>query len=302
MFRKHLLVVLALAAVCGSFLAGATPAQAAATGKLLVGRGGDIYSVLPNGTGLTKLATNGAEAVYSPDRTRIAFTRNDDIYTMNANGSNVQQVTKVGSWEGSPTWSPDGKWLAFESDRLNDYEIFKLRSTTPYGKAIRVTHVSEQDYEYWCFEGSSIAQHPTWNPKNGGQILANYDCGQGQNYHAIFDASTGAVIKFMQQEYGYNPDWTPNGKAFAYTSNRCMDDEGNGNTNVHWTGLTGGGGDVTPCSSAPTSSLPHTNSPQWSPDGTMLAYNQSGAVWAANKNGSGKRMLLADAFVWDWVR
>ena len=59
-------------------------------------------------------------ATWSPDGTRIAFTRltaGDQIYMMNADGSNQTQLTNTPGGDGGPAWSPDGTKIAFTSTR-----------------------------------------------------------------------------------------------------------------------------------------------------------------------------------------
>jgi Tol biopolymer transport system component len=67
---------------------------------------------------------------WSPNGTRIAFTSDrmgsNDIYVMNANGSDVMQVTQKMTNEVHPTWSSDGKTLAFISNRSGATEIFTI--------------------------------------------------------------------------------------------------------------------------------------------------------------------------------
>lgn len=60
------------------------------------------------------------DVTWSPDGSKIAFVSdrdNDqyelDVYVMNADGSNVTQVTDLQGQEYAPAWSPDGKALAF---------------------------------------------------------------------------------------------------------------------------------------------------------------------------------------------
>jgi dipeptidyl aminopeptidase/acylaminoacyl peptidase len=61
-----------------------------------------------------------------------------NIWVMNGDGSGKYQVTFHAANEFDPAWSPNGKWLAFVSDRRARGEIFKLRSTAPFCTAIRL--------------------------------------------------------------------------------------------------------------------------------------------------------------------
>jgi TolB protein len=77
-----------------------------------------------DGTGLRNLTTALPAGVtvpqhpaWSPDGRRIAFVarRNGqhNVWTMNADGTNVVQLTNAPGFDQSPTWSPDGASIAF---------------------------------------------------------------------------------------------------------------------------------------------------------------------------------------------
>ncbi|MFC1629126.1 TolB family protein [Gemmatimonadota bacterium] len=88
-------------------------------------RGGDIYVVGVNGSGLSQLTT-GTDWDYSPscspDGTTITFNRYSQIFLMDLDGSNIRQVVYVfegssSDWE--PVFSPDGSQIIFVRSESN---------------------------------------------------------------------------------------------------------------------------------------------------------------------------------------
>src|SRR3970282_1788267 len=93
-------------------------------GKIVLVSGtNDIYSITPDGTGVTQLTftagNNEVEPVVSPNGQKIAFTSDvgaggSNIWVMGIDGSNPTKLTTSGS-DKNPTWSPDGTKIAFHT-------------------------------------------------------------------------------------------------------------------------------------------------------------------------------------------
>jgi TolB protein len=62
----------------------------------------------------------GTDPAWSPDDKRIAFSShrngNYEIYVVNADGNDLQQLTNTNSAEADPVWSPDGQFIAYGGD------------------------------------------------------------------------------------------------------------------------------------------------------------------------------------------
>lgn len=67
-------------------------------------------------------------AAISPDGSRIAFTYKGDIYTVPTTGGTATQLTSNRAYDSYPVWSPDGRRIAFGSDREGGIDIFIVDS------------------------------------------------------------------------------------------------------------------------------------------------------------------------------
>jgi dipeptidyl aminopeptidase/acylaminoacyl peptidase len=74
-----------------------------------------IHTVGVDGTRQRQI-TPGSTPRWSPDGKRIAYITGGQIWTMDADGSDKRQVTRISTGAGTPVWSRDGRWIAFTSD------------------------------------------------------------------------------------------------------------------------------------------------------------------------------------------
>jgi Tol biopolymer transport system component len=103
-------------------------------------------------------------AAFSPDGTRIAFisqrggaTR--EVWLANADGTGQTPLTVgPGTYQGSPAWAPDGKWLAFDSQSSDaaTWQIWVVESSGG-GTARRITNLPQGAIvPSWSSDGQSI--------------------------------------------------------------------------------------------------------------------------------------------------
>ena len=87
-------------------------------------------------------------AQISPDGQNIVFTYKGDIYRVAASGGKALQLTTQASYEKNPVWSPDGKSIAFASDRYGNFDIFVMPADG--GAPMRLTYNSASETP-WAF-------------------------------------------------------------------------------------------------------------------------------------------------------
>ena len=79
----------------------------------------------------------------SPDGSTIAFSYRGDLWTVPAAGGTATPLTMHPAYDGMPLWSPDGKRIAFASDRYGNFDVFVMAAGG--GDATRLTVHSAED-------------------------------------------------------------------------------------------------------------------------------------------------------------
>src|SRR5213083_1274384 len=96
-----------------------------------------------------------AEPSLSPDGAEIAFVSGGDIWTVPARGGEARLLVSHSANEGRPLYSPDGKRLAFNSNRTGNGDIYLLTFAT--GEVKRLTFDDGNDQlDAWSRDGKWI--------------------------------------------------------------------------------------------------------------------------------------------------
>jgi Tol biopolymer transport system component len=203
----------------------------------------DVF-VRPLGGGeairITDDPADDAQPAWSPDGKRVAFVsararggrlsivlaqalgnfvtaKGGDLFVVAATGG---AATKLVDNAFYPAWSPDGKWIAFQSPRGGKWDLWKIPAAG--GNPIALTHDYDFDYQ------------PSWSP-DGKTIV--YASGTPEVYRLkLMDVTDGTTRTITDGQDGVllNPVFTADGKSLVYSSQR-----GGGSLNLWRLAVTG---------------------------------------------------------------
>ena len=133
---------------------GVNPALSAMQTKV------QIWTV-PFGGGEPKLLADGDEPVMSPKGDRIAYTgrvgNRFAIFTIGVDGGEPRKITSEAADSEDPTWSPDGRYIAF----VRDHDLYVMRSN---GRGLRrLIDVPEEDPNDPTRQWTELSS-PSWQP------------------------------------------------------------------------------------------------------------------------------------------
>lgn len=210
--------------------------------------------------------------VTSPDGHRIAFTALGNIWMLTVGDPNPVQLTHDNFLNVDPTWSRDGKWLAYVSDRRGSGTMDLYLRDLETGAERRLTQ-TEEDVMQPAFapDGRTVAVFMRDSSDWHGATLYLVDVGTGamkKAYDALFLPSP--------------PSWSPDGTKISVLALRVYSNRFRKGDNAFFTiDLASGKGHFT--SPEPDRSVSSRSQfgPIWSPDGTRIAYVHEGLLWSA---------------------
>lgn len=91
----------------------------------------------------------------SPDGSRIAFTYKGDIFTVPVAGGTARQITADKAYDTAPVWSPDGKKLAFASNREGSLDVYTVAAGG--GTPVRLTTSSADEQPLAFIDSDNLA-------------------------------------------------------------------------------------------------------------------------------------------------
>jgi Tol biopolymer transport system component len=233
-------------------------------------------------------AANPAGAAFPGKNGKIAFATvtvnstgtgsNYDIWRMSANGTNQQPLTSSSGNDTDPTYSPNGKSIAFLSNRDGNTDVWLMDATGGSQRRLIANPMKDEYAPSWSPDGKKIA------------FVSNVDpSGNGNNVDLevyVYQRGIGEIKQLTDNTVDENhPAWAPGGRKIAFVSSRDGDDE-----------IFTMKPDGTRQRKLTNNTSVDDYEPDWSPGGTKIAFtsdrdNFDGEVYTMNSDGTAQRTL-----------
>lgn len=186
-----------------------------------------------------------------PFSARIAFVstrggRAKEIFEMGFDGEDVRQLTRNGTINLSPAWSPDGRGLLVTSFKDGAPRLYALDLSSGRSRTL--------------LAGTGLVNGGRWSP-DGATIAVSREESRGDSSIVVI-APDGRLVRRVGSDGGIDvsPTWSPDGSRLAFCSTR-------GGSPQIYVGDAGGGG-----ARRVTFAGSYNTSPAWSPRGDRIAY------------------------------
>jgi tricorn protease len=190
-------------------------------GRIVYEQAGDLYVFAPSTRTATKLAitvptddlnrrpsrVDASDRIsgmsLSPGGERVAVSARGDVFSAPVEHGPTRNLTRSsGAHDKHASWSPDGKWIAFVSDRSGEEQLW----VAAQDGASAPRMVTE--------EGKAMLYAPNWAPDSASIAISDKD---GRLY--VVDVETGARVMVADEERGQLHDysWSPCSRWIAFS-------------------------------------------------------------------------------------
>jgi Tol biopolymer transport system component len=221
-----------------------------------------------DGAGARPVVGIGSPAL-SPDGSQVVFRALNALWLLPLGGK-AKRLVDDGFWVCDPAWSPDGKTLAYSTDRGGKLDIW-LRDMASGAERRLTTHKDAAVSAAWSRDGRTIA----FLDQNGSLHTVDLAGGQiRQVFGAIWEPG--------------KPTWSPNGKTLALAAFKPYAARfREGLSEILTIDVATGAATYQPVFPHKSLGTRGDDGPVWSPDGKSLAFVFASRLWTAPVNARG---------------
>ena len=151
-----------------------------------------------------KVSSRVTNATISPTGARAVFEARGEILTVPAEKGDVRNLTRTaGVAERDPSWSPDGKWIAYFSDESGEYALH-LRDQKGLGEVKKIGLGNPASFFY----------SPVWSPDS--KKIA-YSDKRLNIWHLDIEKGVPVKVDTLSRGLGLNLAWSPDSRWITYT-------------------------------------------------------------------------------------
>jgi Tol biopolymer transport system component len=200
-------------------------------GKSIVISAGHMF-VLPFSGGEPRQITQKTPSYFhgwSPDGETLAYCarrdENFDIYAISIAGGDERRLTFGPAYDDGPDYSPDGKWIYFNSDRSGSWDIWRMPADGAGAGDAKAERVTSDDYEDWFPHPSpdgkwlvflSFQKGTKGHPANQNGVLLRM---MPMSAAKVTQPDIAVVVTLFGGQGTLNVNsWAPDSTQFAYVS------------------------------------------------------------------------------------